>query len=159
MTAPGVPGRALHGRLQITKGLSGKSDFTISPPPEQTPAGVISVSGCLFGSSFSSIWMPRPEAVCVVPCRGERRSRKCRDDFRDDSWNDFRDDSCDDGPRGDAGARRIGQDRRRGITSLLRPERRRCFRRHRPVRRCSCRRCGSTWQCVSPRRSVCRSGS
>ena len=39
MTAPGVPGRALHGRLQITKGLSGKSDFTISPPPEQTPAG------------------------------------------------------------------------------------------------------------------------
>lgn len=51
------------------------------------------------------------------------------------------------------------QDRRRGITSLLRPVRRRCFRRHRPVRRCSCRRCGSTWQCVSPRRSVCRSGS
>ena len=46
-----------------------------------------------------------------------------------------------------------------GITSLLRPVRRRCFRRHRPVRRCSCRRCGSTWQCVSPRRSVCRSGS
>lgn len=90
---------------------------------------------------------------------GERRSRKCRDDFRDDSWNDFRDDSCDDGPRGDAGVRRIGQDRRRGITSLLRPVRRRCFRRHRPVRRCSCRRCGSTWQCVSPRRSVCRSGS
>ena len=86
---------------------------------------------------------------------GERRPRKCRDD----SWNDFRDDSCDDGPRGDAGARRIGQDRRRGITSLLRPVRRRCFRRHRPVRRCSCRRCGSTWQCVSPRRSVCRSGS
>lgn len=159
MTAPGVPGRALQGRLQITKGLSGKSDFTISPPPEQTPAGVISVSGCLCGSPFSSIWMPRPEAVCVVPCRGERRSRKCRDDFRDDSWNDFRDDSCDDGPRGDAGARRIGQDRRRGITSLLRPVRRRCFRRHRPVRRCSCRRCGSTWQCVSPRRSVCRSGS
>ena len=36
---PGVPGRALHGRLQITEGLSGKSDFTISPPPEQTPAG------------------------------------------------------------------------------------------------------------------------
>ena len=160
MTAPGVPGRALHGRLQITKGLSGKSDFTISPPPEQTPAGVISVSGCLFGSSFSSIWMPRPEAVCVSSlAAGERRPRKCRDDFRDDSWNDFRDDSCDDGPRGDAGARRIGQDRRRGITSLLRPERRRCFRRHRPVRRCSCRRCGSTWQCVSPRRSVCRSGS
>lgn len=31
--------------------------------------------------------------------------RKCRDD----SWNDFRDDSCDDGPRGDAGARRIGR--------------------------------------------------
>ena len=31
--------RALHGRLQITEGLSGKSDFTISPPPEQTPAG------------------------------------------------------------------------------------------------------------------------
>lgn len=29
----------LHGRLQITEGLSGKSDFTISPPPEQTPAG------------------------------------------------------------------------------------------------------------------------
>ena len=40
MTAPGVPGRALHGRLQITEGLSGKSDFTISPPPEQSPAGV-----------------------------------------------------------------------------------------------------------------------
>lgn len=39
MDAPGVPGRALHGRLQITEGLSGKSDFTISPPPEQTPAG------------------------------------------------------------------------------------------------------------------------
>lgn len=34
-----VFGRALHGRLQITEGLSGKSDFTISPPPEQTPAG------------------------------------------------------------------------------------------------------------------------
>ena len=160
MTAPGVPARALHGRLQITKGLSGKSDFTISPPPEQTPAGVISVSGCLFCSPFSSIWMPRPEAVCVSSlAAGERRPRKCRDDFRDDSWNDFRDDSCDDGPRGDAGVRRIGQDRRRGITSLLRPVRRRCFRRHRPVRRCSCRRCGSTWQCVSPRRSVCRSGS
>jgi len=68
MDAPGVPGRALHGRLQITEGLSGKSDFTISPLPEQTPAGVISVSGCLCGSLFSSIWMPRPEAVCVVPC-------------------------------------------------------------------------------------------
>lgn len=90
---------------------------------------------------------------------GERRPRKCRDGFRDDSWNDSRDDSCDDGLRGDAGARRIGPDRRRGITFLLRPVRRRCFRRHRPVRRCSCRRCGSTWQCVSPRRSVCRSGS
>ena len=160
MDAPGVPGRALQGRLQITEGLSGKSDFTISPLPEQTPAGVTSVSGCLCGSPFSSIWMPRPEAVCVSSlAAGERRPRKCRDDFRDDSWNDFRDDSCDDGPRGDAGARRIGQDRRRGITSLLRPERRRCFRRHRPVRRCSCHRCGSTWQCVSPRRSVCRSGS
>ena len=24
---------------QATEGLSGKSDFTISPPPEQTPAG------------------------------------------------------------------------------------------------------------------------
>ncbi len=79
MTAPGVPARALHGRLQITKGLSGKSDFTISPPPEQTPAGVISVSGCLFCSPFSSIWMPRPEAVCVSSlAAGERRPRKCR---------------------------------------------------------------------------------
>lgn len=79
MDAPGVPGRALHGRLQITKGLSGKSDFTISPPPEQTPAGVISVSGCLFCSPFSSIWMPRPEAVCVSSlAAGERRPRKCR---------------------------------------------------------------------------------
>ena len=121
-----------------------------------TPAGTNSGRGdfcfrLLVRQSLTSIWMPRPEAVCVVPCRGERRSRKCRDDFRDDS--------CDDGPRGDAGVRRIGPDRRRGITSLLRPVRRRCFRRHRPVRRCSCRRCGSTWQCVSPRRSVCRSGS
>ena len=79
MDAPGVPGRALHGRLQITEGLSGKSDFTISPLPEQTPAGVTSVSGCLCGSPFSSIWMPRPEAVCVSSlAAGERRPRKCR---------------------------------------------------------------------------------
>ena len=31
-------GRCTAG-CKITEGLSGKSDFTISPPPEQTPAG------------------------------------------------------------------------------------------------------------------------
>ena len=37
------------------------------------------VSGCLCGSPFSSIWMPRPEAVCVSSlAAGERRPRKCR---------------------------------------------------------------------------------
>ena len=42
-----------------------------------TPAGTN--SGCLCGSPFSSIWMPRPEAVCVSSlAAGERRPRKCR---------------------------------------------------------------------------------
>lgn len=155
MDAPGVPGRALHGRLQITEGLSGKSDFTISPRRNK----LRQVSGCLCGSPFSSIWMPRPEAVCVSSlAAGERRPRKCRVNAAmipgmiSAMTPAMMAHAVMPAPGVSAGSPA-------GITSLLRPVRRRCFRRHRPVRRCSCRRCGSTWQCVSPRRSVCRSGS
>lgn len=133
--------------------------FTISPPPEQLRQG-----GFLFLAACAAVPFRRYGCRARKPyasslAAGERRPRKCRVNA---AMIPGMISAMTPAMMAHAvmpGARRIGQDRRRGITSLLRPVRRRCFRRHRPVRRCSCRRCGSTWQCVSPRRSVCRSGS
>ena len=64
----GCSRQALHGRLQITKGLSGKSDFTTF-----TPAGTNSGRGdfCFRLLVLQPLFVDmdaRPEAVCVAPC-------------------------------------------------------------------------------------------